>query len=214
MIRIYHAPGTRSVRVIWLCEELGVPYEIVPVDFSPAYRASAEWRKLNPVGKVPVMIDPDFPAGPITMFESGAMVEFVLDHYGEGRLRPPARSAEHAMYLQWTWFAEATFARPLGEIVNHRRAFADDGQIPAVVEEMTNRARLCLDALEDALDDRPYLLGDEFSAADIMMGYTLLIARMFRLLGDQHPNVAAYFTRLSERPGYQRATADLRQRGT
>jgi glutathione S-transferase len=203
MITIYHVPRTRSVRVIWLCEELGIPYELIPVDFSAEYRASPEWRKLNPVGKVPVMVD-----GDITLFESGAMVEYLLDHYGEGRLRPASGSAEHAAYMQWSWFAEATFARPLGEIVNHRRAFARDDQVPAVVEEMKSRSVLCLDALESALDGSDYLVGDEFSAADIMMGYTLLIADMFKLLSEDHPNVKAYYLRLSQRLGYQRATAD------
>jgi glutathione S-transferase len=204
MIRIYHVPGTRSVRVIWLCEELVVPYQRVPVDFSPEYRASAEWRKLNPVGKVPVMTDDG-----CTIFESGAMVEYVLDHYGDHRLRPEPRTPEHALYLQWTWFAEATFARPLGEIVNHRREFPGDAEIPAVVEEMKNRAVVCLDALEQALADRDYLLGAGFSAADIMMGYTVLLTRMFKLLGADHPNVLSYFNRLSERPGFQAATGDL-----
>ena len=77
MIRIYHAAGTPSVRIIWLCEELGLPYEKVDVDFSPAYRATPEWRALNPVGKVPVLVDDD-----VTMFESGAMVEHLLDRHG------------------------------------------------------------------------------------------------------------------------------------
>ena len=77
MLEIYHAPGTRGFRVVWLCEELGIPYRIIPVDMAPAYRASPEWRKLNPVGKVPVMSD-----GDLTMFESGAMVQYVLEHLG------------------------------------------------------------------------------------------------------------------------------------
>ncbi len=210
MIRIYHVPGTRSVRVIWLCEELAIPYERVPVDFSPEYRASAEWRKLNPVGKVPVMTDDNFPAdGALTMFESGAMVEYVLDRYGGGRLRPVAGTVLHAMYLQWSWFAEATFARPLGEIVNHRREFPGDAEIPAVVEEMKSRAIVCLGALEAVLSNREFLLGAQFCAADIMMGYTLIIAHAFKVLGPDHPNVQTYFNRLSERPGFRCATADL-----
>src|SRR5262245_47441927 len=114
MLEIYHAPGTRSIRVIWLCEEIPVPYRIVPVDFSPAYRASPEWRPLNPVGKVPVMRDGEF-----TMFESGAMVQYLLERYADGRLRPPPGTRDSAMYLQWSWFAEATFARPLGDIAQH-----------------------------------------------------------------------------------------------
>ena len=73
MIQIYHVPATRGVRPIWLCEELGLSYEIFPVDFSPEYRASAEWRAMNPVGKVPVMIDTD--ANDLKIYESGAMVQ-------------------------------------------------------------------------------------------------------------------------------------------
>jgi glutathione S-transferase len=209
MIKIYHVPGTRSIRVIWLCEELAVPYELVPVDFSPEYRASLEWRQLNPVGKVPVMIDERPDQDVVTMFESGAMVEYVLDCYGAGRLRPSPGTPVHAMYLQWSWFAEATFARPLGEIANHRREFPGDAEIPAVIREMKNRARVCLDALEQTLADQDYLLGDAFSAADIMMGYTVLLTRMFKVLGEDHPGVQNYFSRLAERVGFQRATADL-----
>jgi glutathione S-transferase len=97
MIRIYHVPGTRSLRILWLCEELGLPYEAVPVDFSAAYRASAEWRRLNPVGKVPVMTDD---AAPVTLFESGAMVQYLLDRHAGGRLQPAPGTPEHAVYLQ------------------------------------------------------------------------------------------------------------------
>ncbi|MFP6817153.1 MAG: glutathione S-transferase family protein [Pseudomonadales bacterium] len=209
MIKIYHVPGTRSIRVIWLCEELAVPYESVPVDFSPEYRASPEWRELNPVGKVPVMIDERPGQDGVTMFESGAMVEYVLNRYGAGRLRPSLGTPAHAMYLQWSWFAEATFARPLGEIANHRREFPGDAEIPAVIGEMKNRARACLDALEQTLADQDYLLGDAFCAADIMMGYTVLLTRLFKVLGEDHPRVQNYFSRLAERPGFQRATVDI-----
>lgn len=204
MIRIYHVAGTRSVRVIWLCEELGLPYEKVAVDFSPAYRATPEWRSLNPVGKVPVLVDAD-----VTMFESGAMVEHLLDRYGADRLRPPPGTAERAAYLQWSWFAEATFARPLGEIVNHRREFPGEAVVPAVLEEMTGRAALCLQALDAALADRQYLLGEDFTAADVMMGYSVMLARALRIPGARAGHVGAYFDAFSRRSGYLAATADL-----
>lgn len=204
MIRIYHAAGTRSVRIIWLCEELGLSYEKVAVDFSPAYRATPEWRALNPVGKVPVLVDDD-----VTMFESGAMVEHLLDRYGEGRLRPPSGTADRALYLQWSWFAEATFARPLGEIVNHRREFPREDAIPAVVEEMKGRAALCVQALDAALAGRRFLLGEEFTAADVMMGYSVLLARVLQIPGAPLGQVGAYFDTISQRPGYRAATSDL-----
>ena len=118
MLKIFHSPGTRGFRVIWVCEELSVPYEIEPVNFAAEYRATPEWRAMNPVGKVPVMTD-----GDMTMFESCAMMQYVLDRYADGRLQPSKDDATYAHYLQWCWFAESTFARPLGEIVNHRREF-------------------------------------------------------------------------------------------
>ena len=83
MLKIYHASMTRSLRVIWLCEELGLPIEVEPISFHPDFRFSEEWLARNPVGKVPVLEDGDF-----SMFESGAMVQYVLDRYGDGRLQP------------------------------------------------------------------------------------------------------------------------------
>ncbi len=200
-MKIYHVPGTRSVRVIWLCEELSLPYEIVNVDFSAEYRASPEWRRLNPVGKVPVLTD-----GDLTIFESGAMVQYLLDRYGEGQLQPVAGSSEHGEYLQWSWFAESTFARPLGEIVNHRRALSEAQQSSVAIREMMDRSLLCLQAVNDAVADREYLLASGFSGADIMMGYTLLLADTF-LEGPFPESAERYYARLCERPGFQIAAA-------
>jgi len=201
MIDIYHVPGTRGVRPIWACEELELDYRVIPVDFSPEYRASAQWRRLNPVGKVPVLVD-----GDLTLFESGAMVQYLLDRYGEGRLQPPHGSADHALYLQWSWFAEATFARPLGEIVNHRRALPESEHSAAAIKEMQDRAWLCVAALDRALSGRTYLLGDEFSGADIMTGYTLALHE--RLAPGALPaHVDRYWASLSDRPGYRIAAS-------
>lgn len=201
-MKIYHVPGTRAFRVVWLCEELELPHQRVPVDFSPEFRASAEWRCLNPVGKVPAMTD-----GDLVLFESGAMVEYILDRYGEGRLRPTPGSAAHAHYLQWSWFAEATFARPLGEIVNHRRVFGDDSSA-RVLEEMRDRSRICLAAIDDALDGQDYLVDGEFTAADIMMGYSIFLAHWVKAMAEaEFPSVTAYYDRLSSRPAFARAMA-------
>lgn len=201
MLNIYHATGTRAFRVIWVCEELGTPYEITPVDFAASYRASPEWRALNPVGKLPVMQD-----GDLTMFESCAMMQYVLDRYGDGRLQPAKSDPTYAHYLQWCWFAESTFARPLGEVTNHRREF--DPELPDVVAEMKRRAATCVDALNGALADRPYLLGETMSAADLSVCYVL---RAFRrtVTEDLPTNVAAFFERMTALPSYERTvTAD------
>lgn len=166
---------------------------------------SPEWLAKNPVGKVPVLEDDD-----IVMFESGAMVEYILDRYGEGRLAPQPGSPDyllrHALYLQWSWFGEATFSRPLGEIVNHRRNF--DPPIPEVVQEMKGRVLLCVAAINDAVKDKTYLLG-EFSAADIMVGYCLALCE--RLIGPhEYESANGYWQTLSERPAAKIAFGDLK----
>ncbi len=192
MLKIYHSTGTRGFRVIWVCEELSIPYEIVPVDFAAEYRATPEWRAMNPVGKVPVMVDSD-----MTMFESCAMMQYVLDRYGEGRLQPSKDDPSYAHYLQWCWFAEATFARPLGEIVNHRRAFKPE--LDNVVAEMKGRATACVAALDAALSDRPYLLGDTLSAVDLSICYVMRGYR--RMVSESLPaNVQAYFDSVTALP--------------
>ncbi|MGK0170603.1 MAG: glutathione S-transferase [Gammaproteobacteria bacterium] len=204
MIDIYHSPGTRGIRVIWACEELGVPYHVTPVDFSPQYRATAQWRELSPVGKVPVMRD-----GELLLFESGAMMQHVIECYGAGRLEPAPKTPAHAQYLQWCWFAESTFSRPLGEITNHRRMFPDP--IEACMAEMRDRAKLCAQALNAHLVGKTYLLGDDFTGADIMMGYSL---KSFERHVSDEPmprEVAAYYARLTARPAYQ-ATLAAEQR--
>jgi glutathione S-transferase len=203
MIRIYHAPRTRGIRPIWACEELGLDYEVVLVDFSAEYRASEEWRRMNPVGKVPVLVD-----GTLTMYESGAMVQYLIDCYGGGErpvLQPRPGSAEHALYLQWGWFAESTFARPLGEIVNHRRAFPESPS-QAAIEEMQARAWLCVAALDQALKGRTWILGGSFSGADIMLGYSLNLHADLAP-GDLPAEAARYLAALRERPGFKAALA-------
>jgi len=200
MLKIYHVAGTRSIRVIWVCEELQLPYEVETIPFSAEYRSSAEWRKLNPVGKVPVMTD-----GDLTLFESGAMVQYLLDRYGEGKLQPTPGTNKHAIYMQWSWFAEATFARPIGEIVNHRRVFTEAQQSPHAIEEMQARAHLCVQAVDEAMQGKDYLLG-EFSAADIMMGYSMMLCEKFAPTTG-YVNASAYWERLQARVGCKVARA-------
>ena len=201
-LTIHHAPGTRGLRAIWLCEELGVPYRVEPVDFSGAYRATPEWRRMNPVGKVPVMSQ-----GAFKMFESGAMIQHLLEVYDEDhKLQPRRGTEEHGHFLQWCWFAEATFCRATGELANHRREFAESGLLESVMEEMRERARACMRALDDTLaDGRPYLMGDGFTAADVMMGYAFISFERNVGVETLPFNAEQYWQRLKARPGYQRA---------
>jgi len=197
VLTIYHVPGTRSLRPIWLCYELGLPVEVAAIDFSPAYRNSAEWRAISPGGKVPVLRD-----GDLTMFESGAMVEYILERYGNGRLRPAPGTAESALHHQWCWFAEATLIRPLGTN-RFARSKGESGE--QLVAEAIEKTRASLGVVEGALAGRDYLLGSAFGAADIMMGYSLELLASLKLLDERYPASLGYLNRLRARDAFQRA---------
>ena len=164
MLKVYHVKGTRSLRPIWLCHELDLQFDIETIDFAPAFRDSPQWRAISPAGKVPAMSD-----GDVTMFESGAMVDFILERYGEGRLRPPSGTRESAMHHQWCWFSEATLARPLGL----NRLLRHNAEEPiSLAAEAERKARECLEVVDTAVSKCDFLLGSQFGAADIMMGYS------------------------------------------
>ena len=202
MLTIYHYKSTRSVRVIWACEELSIPYHLEIIDPSVEYRSSDEWRALSPTGRIPAMADDGF-----TMFESGAMLQYVLDRYGKGRLVPEPGTADSAHYLQWSWFAEATCSRPIGDFISHALNTPEAERVPALVDESRAQVVTCLDAVEAALEGTDYLVANRFGAADIMMGYTLMVVQLVKLLGNDHPRTSAYLARLSEREGFKVASA-------
>lgn len=200
-MKIYHVPGTRSIRVIWLCNELEIPLQVETIRrFDAAFKASPDWRAKSPTGKVPVLEDDS-----ISMYESGAMVQFILEKYAAGRLVPTPGTQESAEYLKWSWFAEATFARPLGDISQHTSIKPEAERIPAVVHDAKARALLCLDGIDSHLTDREYLVDGGFTAADIMMGYSLFLARRNGVLSDEHKHATRYFKALLTRQAFQDA---------
>ncbi len=197
MITIYHFPNTRGLRAIWTCEELNVPYKIELIDFSPEYRFSPEFLKISPIGKVPVLQDDS-----ITMSESGAMVHYLIDRYGEGKLRPETGHSLYPTYLEWSWFAEATFTSSASEIIRHKRAFPENINVE-VITEFKRRSTFCLEALMNFLGKKKWLLGDKFSGADIMMGVGL--TTYARHVAKPFPSmIQKYFDRLSARPAFVR----------
>ena len=199
MIKLYHAPRTRSVRIYWLLEELGLPYELKTVEFTPQTLKSPEYLKVHPLGKVPSIEDDG-----LTMFESGAILEYLLEKYGKGRLAPAPGTPTRGPFLQWVHFAEATALPPLADIAAHSFVRPEAERIPAVIPDARNRATAVLGVIEQALGSKPYLLGNEFSGADIMMGYALLLMKWFGLVTDAYPKSAAYLARLEQRPALQK----------
>jgi len=197
MLTLYHAPRTRSVRILWLLEELGVPYELRTVAFNLPTRT---FSQSTPLGKLPVIED-----GDVVICESGAILEYILERYGQGHLAPPVGSSQRGPFLQWVHFAEGTAYAPLGILVWHTLYKGDAESLPEVIEDARERARQALDFVQTALSGREYLLGEDFSAADIMMGFTLAVARALGVLGEGHPELGRYLERLEARPAFRKA---------
>jgi glutathione S-transferase len=198
MIELYHSPLSRSVRVVWLLEELGLPYELHSLALEPT--VPKPFAQKTPTGKVPTIRD-----GDTTIFESGAIVEYVLERYGDGRLAPPVGSPLRGRFLQWVHFADSTAFTGLGNIIWHTRFKEDADRVADALADYRSWAEASLDALEGTLRDGDYLLGAEFSAADVMVGYTVLVAKALGRVGEDHPAVDAYLTRLTERPALRKA---------
>lgn len=201
MLKLHHAPRTRSVRILWLLEELGLPYELARTEFIPT--SSRFFAQRTPTGKLPTLED-----GEVVLCESGAILEYVLERYGEGRLAPAPGTAERAAFLQWVHFAESTAFPPIGILAWLGRYREDGANYGPLLADARERAAACLDFVEEGLGDGPYLLG-EFSGADVMMGFTVVAAQLLGALDAEkrHPRLGAYLGRLQARPAFQRALA-------
>ena len=200
MVKLWYAPQTRAIRVVWLLEELGLPYTLERVEFAPT--SNEFFIQKTPLGKLPVLEDDG-----VLMCESGAIVEYLLERYGNGRLSPPVGSPKRAEFLQWLHFAESTAFPPLGIVFWLTRYRGDSAQYETLIADSRARAASGLEFLERQLGAKAWLLGDAFSAADVMMGFTLVASRMAGVLDARFPALDAYLGRLQGRPAFQRTLA-------
>ena len=214
MLTLHHLDHSRSQRVLWLLEELELPYEIkLYTRDRQTMLGPAELKKVHPLGKSPVITD-----GDLTLAESAAILEYLLERYGSGRLAPPAGSPEHLRFRYWMHYAEGSAMPPLLlKLVFDRVA---SGPMPFFVRPVAraiangaNKAfigpqlKLHLDYMESELGKSLWFAGDEFSAADIQMSFPLEAAQSRAGLDASRPRLSAFLQRIRERPAYQRAIA-------
>lgn len=200
-MKIYHAPNTRSVRIVWLFEELGLPYELEKFKLGDPAMRSPEYVKVHPMGRVPALQD-----GDTTIFESGAIVQYVLARYGNGRLVPNDSSSDLPQYLQWLHYAEGMIMPPVNTIVVETILLPSERRNQVNVDRATKLLSRMLSAVDAHLDGREFLAG-KFSGADIMTGHACTVAHRLGADVSDKPNVAAYIGRLNVRPAMQRAWA-------
>ncbi len=212
MITVHHLNNSRSQRVLWLLEELELPYEIKRYERDPkTLLAPASLKGVHPLGKSPVITD-----GELTLAESGAIVEYLVDRYGDGRLVPAPGTPERLRYTYWLHYAEGSampplllklifdkieekpmpfFARPIAHsIVNRVKSSFIEPQITQH-----------LDYMEAEIAKQEWFAGDEFTAADIQLSFPLEAATARAGLDESRPNLLAFLDRIHARPAYQQA---------
>jgi glutathione S-transferase len=180
-MKLYFAPQTRSLRPVIMLEELGVPYEIVPIDFKGGQHKSAEYKKIHPHGQLPAFQD-----GALTMFESGAICAYLADKFLDKRMAPPIGTAERGLYEQWMYYSVATLEGNARE---------------------RDKIRECFQVLDGVLDGREFIVGSSMSAADVMIGSGVVWVDALYQMVNEFSSLDAYAKRMLERPSFRRGFA-------
>ena len=197
-IKLHGLTGTRSTRAAWLLEELGVPYEQQQVQFMKGEHKQPPHLARQPHGLVPAI---DLGQGP--MIESAAICMALADRYAEKGLAPALDAPERARYHEAIVYAVSTVDEAIIPIYLHTKVIPPDKRDPKVIETKLPTWRISAKLLTDRLGDRKFIVGDKFTAADIVVGYDLVLAMEIGLLAD-YPSLAAYTRRLTERPTFHK----------
>ena len=199
MIVVHHLNNSRSQRVLWLLEELGLEYEIKFYERdAETMLAPASLRQVHPLGKSPVITDAD-----LTLAETGAIIEYVVDRYGGGQLVPSPGTPERLRYTYWLHYAEGSAMPPLVMKIIFENFGAGDSEANSAF--ITPQIKLHFDYVEDELCKTTWFAGKEFTAADIQMSFPLEMIAMLPEQVENRPKIKEFIERIHARPAYKRA---------
>lgn len=199
MLKIYHAQGARSLRVVWLCEEMGVPYETAEASF---FKPSDEFKTVNPLRTVPAMRD-----GEVSMIESVAMMIYIMNKYGPTDLEVKPNEPGYAEYLQFLLFGEAGIAAYGNPLVATRFMAPDDQKQNWTVGYLQSAIVKRLEWVCARLGDSEYVAANRFTAADISVAYIVAASKFAGIEDKIPPRMRRYYESLAQRPAFQRAAA-------
>lgn len=197
MIELYHCPDARSFRPLWALEELGLPYELHILPFPPRVQAP-EYLQVNPLGTIPALID-----GATFMTESAAIVQYLATRYGPTELAVSVGDPAYGAWLNWLHFGEATLTFPQTLVLRYRTF--EPGRADVAADDYARWFLSRLKHVDRALAEAEWLCAGRFTAADISVGYALLLADHLKLLANASPAIARYWARLRARPAFQAA---------
>ena len=199
MLKLHFAPNSRAGRIVWLLEELELEYEINKMAFHPKDLKSDEHRSRHPLGRVPVLED-----GDLMLYESGAIVEYILERHKNGGLKPQVEDSRFPAYLQWFHYCEGMVMPPVNTIVVQTILLPPERQDKTALEQAQRLLKKAMAPLDEALAGKDYLIGD-FSAADIMLGHASFMSNRMGGVSDELENVKAWIARIESRPAFQTA---------
>ena len=200
MLTLHFAPNSRASRTLWLLEELGLEYELNRMDFHPKDLKSDEHRARHPLGRIPVLDD-----GDVSIYESGAIAEYILERHKNGGLKPSSNDPRFPEYLQWFHYCEGMVMPPVNTIVVHTILLPPERQDETVRGQAQRLLAKAWAPVEAAMEGREYLIGD-FSAADTMLGHACIMSRPpVTVTDDALPNLSPYADRLMTRPACAKA---------
>jgi len=199
MLKVHFVAGTRAGRVVWLLEELGLEYEVNIMPFTKEGLKSPEHRARHALGRVPVLED-----GDISIFESGAIIDYVLERHKNGGLKPSSDAPEFPFYLQWYHYCEGMVMPPMNQIVVQTILLPPDRRDETVLNQAKNLLTKSLAPVNEILADQDYLIGD-FSAADMMLGHSCFMANRLGCVNDEMSNIKDYVERIADRSAFQKA---------
>jgi len=200
MLTLYHARNTRSLRVLWTLEELGIKAEVRSLQFPPR-RLQPDYLTINPTGAVPAVVD-----GELVLTESLAICEYLAAKHDSSLIVAPGEP-DRVAFLQWLWYGESTLMTPLSRMATVGRMERKGPDIEAIMADARDNAGIRLTSLENRLDGREFLAAGRFTLADVSLGYPLHLVGLFGLDNLLGPRTAAYRARLHGRAAFQRAVA-------
>lgn len=201
MLTLFHCSNARSFRPLWTLEEMGLPYELKMLPFPPRVHAR-EYLAINPLGTIPLLVD-----GVTRMTESAAICEYLVSRYGPSPLAVNVDEPDYGFYLNWLHHGEATLTFPQTLVLRYGEMEPPERRHPQVVEDYARWFLARLRGIDAIVATRDTLCEGRFTAADISVGYALMLATRLKLNPQFPPAVAAYWERLQQRDGFKRAIA-------
>ena len=199
MLKVHFVAGTRAGRVVWLLEELGLEYEVNIMPFTKEGLKSPEHRSRHALGRVPVLED-----GDVSIFESGAIIDYVLERHKNGGLKPSSDAPEFPFYLQWYHYCEGMVMPPMNQIVVQTILLPPDRRDETVLNQAKNLLTKSLAPVNENLANKDFLIGD-FSAADLMLGHSCFMANRLGCVNDEMKSIKDYVARINARTAFQKA---------